>query len=77
MHPHMSFWRMRIGISPSTASGKLRKPKGEEEVLEFILKKFKPSEIAELNTVFKRTTEALASVVSDGPMSAMNAFNTM
>ena len=70
-----AFWRMRIGISPSTASGKLRKPKGEDEVLEFILKRFKPSEIAELNAVFKRTTEALASVVTDGPLKAMNAFN--
>lgn len=71
-----AFWRIRIGISPSTASGKLRKPKGEEEVLEFILKKFKPSEIAELKTVFKKSTAALEAVLADGPLKAMNAFNT-
>jgi PTH1 family peptidyl-tRNA hydrolase len=71
-----AFWRIRVGISPSTASGKLRKPKGEEEVLEFILKKFKPSELAELKTMFKKTSGALETILSDGPLQAMNAFNT-
>ncbi len=71
-----AFWRMRIGISPATASGKIRKPKGEEEVMEFILKQFKPSEIAALKLIFKRTTKALVEVVSDSPMNAMNHFNT-
>lgn len=71
-----AFWRVRIGISPVTASGKLRKPKGEEEVLEFILKTFKPSEITTLQGVFKKTTEALGRSVTDSPILAMNAFNT-
>ncbi len=71
-----AFWRIRIGISPATASGKLKKPKGEEEVLEFILKTFKPSELAILKKVYAKTTEALAAVVTDGPMHAMQALNT-
>lgn len=71
-----AFWRMRIGISPVTASGKIRKPKGEEEVIEFILKKFKSSERATLQSIFKRTTQALLRTVTDSPIHAMNEFNT-
>ena len=36
-----AFVRVRIGISPTTSSGKLKKPKGEKEVGDFILGKFK------------------------------------
>lgn len=34
------FTRVRIGISPRTASGSVNKPSGEKEVLDFILAKF-------------------------------------
>ena len=71
-----AFWRIRIGITPTRPSGKMKKPKGEEEVMEFILKKFKPSEIQTLEGVFKRTNEALLSTVTEGGLKAMNAFNT-
>jgi len=69
------FVRVRIGVSPATASGKLRKPSGEKEVLDFILTKFKPAELDELKKIFKRAAQAIESVVLAGREKAMNEFN--
>ena len=90
------FARVRIGISQTTAAGKLKKPSGEKEVLDFILAKFsasskggsssggkggsasggQPSEIDVLKHVFKRVSSALKTIVAEGPMLAMNEFNS-
>jgi len=69
------FTRIRIGVSRATAGGKIKKPAGEDEVIDFILAAFKPTEIAELKTVFKKVTEAIETIVTDGPERAMNTFN--
>lgn len=69
------FIRLRVGISPQTPSGKLKKPKGEKAVLDFILKKFKPAEEKILKKVFKQTTEAVETIVSEGWEIASNRFN--
>lgn len=69
------FTRIRIGVSPVTAKGVAKKPQGEDAVLKFILAKFKPAEMDVLTKVFKRTTEALDAIISQGPMMAMNEFN--
>lgn len=69
------FVRIRIGVSPETASGKLKKPLGEKEVVKFILTRFKPQEQDELKKIFKRAGEALESVVAKGREIAMNEFN--
>jgi PTH1 family peptidyl-tRNA hydrolase len=69
------FTRVRIGVSPSTASRKIKKPQGEKDVLKFILAKFKPSEVAELKPVMKRASEALAAIIERGHLEAMNEFN--
>ncbi len=69
------FTRIRIGVSPSTASGKVRKPHGEEEVVAFILAKFKPSENDELKKIHKRIAKALEAIISEGREKAMNEFN--
>ncbi len=69
------FTRIRIGVSPHTPGGKIKKPQGEEEVLKFILAKFKPGEQDELKKVYKRASEALQMIVTEGPLSAMNEFN--
>jgi len=70
------FVRVRIGVSPSTASGTLRKPDGEKVILNFILTKFRAHELEELKRVFKRVAEALEVAVIDGHERAMNVFNT-
>ena len=69
------FIRIRIGVSPSTASGTLRKPEGEKVILNFILTKFRTHELDELKQVFKRVAHALESIVTDGREQAMNQFN--
>lgn len=69
------FTRIRVGVSPETLGGKLKKPQGEDEVVKFILSKFKPTELAELKKVFKKVAEALEMVVAEGPQIAMNRFN--
>lgn len=69
------FTRVRIGVSPHTASGKIKKPQGEDEVLKFILAKFKPAERDELKKVYKRASQAVQSIIELGPMGAMNEFN--
>lgn len=69
------FTRIRIGISPETPGGKIKKPEGDTVVNDFILKKFKDSEMDELKKVFKRVAEAIDVIVAEGPMIAMNHFN--
>lgn len=69
------FWRVRIGICPTTPSGKLKKPAGEQAVIDFILGKFKESEREVLKKVYKHATEAIGCVIAQGPVAAMNAYN--
>lgn len=69
------FARIRIGISPATAAGKIRKPLGEKDVEKHILGKFRPAELNELTRVFRRTNEAIECIVQEGVAIAMNRFN--
>lgn len=70
-----AFVRVRIGISPTTAAGKVKKPLGEEEVAEFILARFKQSELADMKAIYKKASKAIATIISDGYVAAMNEFN--
>lgn len=69
------FARVRIGISPSTASGITKKPEGEKEVNKFILSQFKPHEYEALRRLLKRVVHALETIVLFGPERAMNQYN--
>ena len=69
------FVRIRIGISSTTPSGKIKKPDGEQKVLDFILGKFKPTETDILKKILKKSSEAIQTLVSDGRDRAMNIFN--
>jgi len=68
------FYRVRIGICPTTPSGKLKKPDAKK-FTDFILSDFKPNEEKELKKVFKKITEATEVFVSETPAHAMNRFN--
>jgi len=70
------FVRIRVGISPSTAGGKLRKPKGEREVEEFILGKFKEKEADEMKKISKKVSAALEMIILEGLSAAMSKFNS-
>lgn len=70
------FIRIRIGVSPATPGGKLKKPHGEKEVVAFILAKFKPSEQDVLKKVFTRVNDALTCIIDEGREKAMNLYNS-
>ena len=69
------FVRVRIGIAPVTPTGEMKKPKGEKTVHDFVLGEFKKSEAEQLSELFKTTTQAIAAIITDGRVKAMNAFN--
>jgi len=69
------FTRIRIGIAPTTPSGKVKKPQGEEAVLKFILGNFSPSQKEILKKVFKKVSESIETLVESGREKAMNQFN--
>jgi len=71
-----AFVRLRIGVAPVTASGKVKKPDGEEAVIKFILGKFTPAQEKDFKKITKRGVEALMSIVNDGRERAMNVYNS-
>lgn len=64
------FVRVRIGISPSTPSGKLKRPEAEK-IVDFVLGKFRPAEQEKLKKARKVVLEAIEIIVKDGPQAAM------
>lgn len=71
-----AFIRIRVGISPATPSGKLKKPKGEKDVEKHILSEFKKSEMEILKKVFKLAVSAVLMIKDDGLAPAMTEFNS-
>ena len=69
------FLRIRVGISPHTPTGKLKKPSGEKAVLDFLLKDFKDAEIIELKKISKIIKEALEVFMTDGKEKMMSLYN--
>lgn len=70
-----NFIRIRIGISPKTPTGKIKKPTGEEKIMKFILGKFSPDELKALNKKSKKVSEALVNLVEFGLERTMTEFN--
>ncbi len=69
------FVRIRIGVSPHTPTGKLRKPKGEDAVLKFLLGDFKDDELKELKKISKKVAEILVTISTEGKDKAMSLYN--
>ena len=69
------FARIRIGTSPTSPTGKMRKPQGEEKVMKHILGKFKPDEMLVLKKLSKKVAAALETFTASGLGSAMTEFN--
>ena len=70
-----NFIRLRVGIAPATPAGKLKKPLGEQAVIDFILGKFKPPEEIKLKKLMPKLTEALDALLTEGLSAAMNRLN--
>jgi PTH1 family peptidyl-tRNA hydrolase len=60
------FIRLRMGISPATANGKIKKPQGDEKVIDAILGEFKKSEADDLKKVIKKSVLALEMIIELG-----------
>jgi len=69
------FARLRIGICPTTPGGKLKKPKGEDALLEFIVGPFKKVELEDMKKVTKGGAEALALILKEGREIATGKVN--
>lgn len=69
------FVRIRMGIAPATPTGKIKKPKGEEAMLKFLLGKYKEPELKELKKLSKKVKEALEVLFTEGKEKAMSLYN--
>ena len=69
------FVRVRVGVSPVGEEG-MQKPKGEQAVLDFLLKNFRKPELEELEKISVRVGEALSTYAKEGKERTMNVFNT-
>lgn len=68
------FIRLRVGISPASPSGKLKKPTGPKDVEKHILGTFKPAEMDTLKKVSKKVIEAIELILSEGREKATSVF---
>lgn len=69
------FLRIRIGLCPTTPTGKMKKPKGEDAVIKFILGEFKKPELEELKKISKKVAEAVECIYTEGKDKAMSLYN--
>ena len=70
-----AFIRVRVGISPTTTTGKLKKPLGEEKVAKWILGAMKDEEKDGLKKLSKSVLQALEMIVEEGLPKAMSIYN--
>ena len=69
------FARLRVGICPTTPTGKLKKPKGEDALLDFIVGPFKKTELDDLKKTVKKGAEAIALILEEGREIATGKVN--
>ena len=69
------FIRVRVGIAPTTPSGKIRKPKGEQKVLDFLMKDFGKKEKETIPKISRIVNEILNTIIEEGRVTAMNTYN--
>lgn len=69
------FLRIRVGISPRTPSGKIRKIKGEKAVLKFLLGEYKKSELETIKKLGKIVAEAVGCIFVESKEKAMSLYN--
>ncbi|MFA6392568.1 MAG: aminoacyl-tRNA hydrolase [Candidatus Paceibacterota bacterium] len=69
------FVRIRIGVSPVTPTGKIKKPKGEEAILKFLLGAYKEDELKEIKKISKKVREIITILSVEGKDKAMTLYN--
>jgi PTH1 family peptidyl-tRNA hydrolase len=69
------FARIRIGVSPTTPTGKMKKPKGEDAILKFLLGKFTDNELKTIKKLSKDVGKIIATISDEGVDKAMTIYN--
>ncbi len=69
-----AFVRIRVGICPTTPTGKLKKP-DHKKMLDFIVGEFKPNEMVLVKKTLKNVSEAITRILEEDLTVAMNEFN--
>ncbi|KKP86851.1 MAG: Peptidyl-tRNA hydrolase, partial [Parcubacteria group bacterium GW2011_GWC1_35_8] len=69
------FLRIRVGISPATPKGVVKKPKGEKVMLNFLLGEYKKSELETIKKLSKKISEAIETIFTEGKEKAMSLYN--
>jgi PTH1 family peptidyl-tRNA hydrolase len=69
-----AYTRIRIGVCPTTPSGKAKKP-DHAKILDFIVGEIKKPEMDTLKKVIKKACEALELIITDSRQKAMTEFN--
>ncbi len=69
------FLRIRVGISPATPKGVVKKPKGEKAVLNFLLGEFKKQELEIIKKLSKTIAKAVETIFTEGKDKAMSLYN--
>lgn len=70
-----AFTRIRVGISPVSFLGNVKKPKGEKRVLDFILGPFTGGEKKKVEAVSEKIGDAISTIIAEGRQKAMNRYN--
>ncbi len=71
------FFRIRIGITPASAKGKMKKLDHETIIDNFIVAEFKDKEADELKGVIKKVVDCLEHAVAESPERAMSEYNAI
>lgn len=72
-----AFFRIRIGITPTTPGGKLKKPDHDKVIDNFIVASFKEKEALELKKVMKKIVDCIEMATTDSPERAMGEYNAI
>ena len=69
-----AFVRIRIGICPTTPSGKLKKP-DHKKIMDFIVGALKPAEMLEVKKISKKVIDSLLMIITESRQKAMTEYN--
>jgi PTH1 family peptidyl-tRNA hydrolase len=69
------FLRIRVGITPATPNGRMKKPHGEKDVLKFLLGEFKKPELEIIKKLSKKIVEAVEMIYDESKEKAMTIYN--
>jgi len=71
-----AFVRVRVGISPVTTKGLVKKPSGEVAVEKHILGKFSPDQLVALKKLSRHISDGLSCLITEGREKAMSQYHS-